>query len=314
MERPTPMRPYLEIIADLKHEYPSIAQALDQAGRARARQLTTQGIDARLRRLESLLQVLTASARIWQLRHAAIGRLILRARNDFTVGLEAAISGQVAVTANAMRDVMELELLLRDFTLDWLKVDEWFLKDDRFRRKTFAPVEVRKRLSAAIGVSPDQLPDKTDYDAHSMLLHVNPVDLDMLEGGFELRVRIAATQLALAEVFQHGARFARAIVGLDKARSYGESITNADDIEHGLLEGFDLCARARTAAEVIEKRIVDETGVDRAFLLEGGMILTVDRSRGTGQLTAIQYQSIDEIIGLIDREGSVHLEILSEGK
>lgn len=94
MQRPTPMRPYLEIIADLEHEYPSIAQALDQAGRARARQLSTQGIDSRLRRLESLLQGLSASARIWQLRHAGIARLILRGRNDFTVGLEAAVSAR----------------------------------------------------------------------------------------------------------------------------------------------------------------------------------------------------------------------------
>ena len=209
---------------------------------------------------------------------------------------------------------MELALLLRDFALDWLKVDQWFLKDDRFRRKMFAPVEVRKRLASAIGVSPDQLPDKADYDAHSMLLHVNPVDLDVLEGGFELRVRIAATQLALAEVFQHGARFVRAIVGLDKAGFYEESITNADDIEHGLLQAFDLCARARTAAEVIEKRILDETGVDRALLLDGGVVFTVDRSRGTGQLTAIQYQSTDEMIELIAREGGVQLEILSESK
>lgn len=68
---------------------------------------------ARFQGLDELLQAFTANPTLHR-----IARLIHRSRADLETATEAILSGYVAVVADAMRDVMEIENLLLDFAVN----------------------------------------------------------------------------------------------------------------------------------------------------------------------------------------------------
>jgi hypothetical protein len=101
--------------------------------------------------------------------------LMNRARSDMESAIDALLTGRRSIVADEMRDVMEIEWLLRDFAARKENLVLWATTDDDIRAKTFWPAEVRRRLSndAWPGKGFD-LPDKREYDVHSQGLHPTP--------------------------------------------------------------------------------------------------------------------------------------------
>ena len=102
---------------------------------------------------------------------AGIAWLLDRTKADFITALDAALAGLNGVAFDAMRDVMEIEYLLRDFRYDPSAIARWL--SDKHRRD-FMPVKLRERHARKLGVAVKDLPDSQDYKIHSEGLHVSP--------------------------------------------------------------------------------------------------------------------------------------------
>jgi hypothetical protein len=160
----------------LQAKYPRLAARLVEAEQQRRSRLVTLLDGARFRGLDELLRHLDGVARAF---HAdtSLGELavlITRACADFETALEATLSGYFSVAADAMRDVMEIEMLLLDFSLAPARISRWLQAPPQERRREFAPGELRSRLRAG-GIEPyaSRTADP-DYRAHSEALHVSP--------------------------------------------------------------------------------------------------------------------------------------------
>jgi hypothetical protein len=108
-------------------------------------------------------------------RLAPVAFLIERAHGDFVTAIEAILSGFHVVVQDAMRDVMEIEFLLRDFAYEPHRMAEWLEGTDQHRWNRFRPAVLRQRYAARIGIKPEDLPEARDYKAHSLFLHVSPL-------------------------------------------------------------------------------------------------------------------------------------------
>jgi hypothetical protein len=104
----------------------------------------------------------------------AVSRLAVRAIHDFIIGVYGALSGQHVVMFESMRDVMEIELLLREFRNQPQRIQEWINSDNPSLKRNFAPDKLRELHAKRIGVRKEDLPESTDYKAHSIGLHVTP--------------------------------------------------------------------------------------------------------------------------------------------
>ena len=76
----------------------------------------------------SLVGELVDRALIADQKVPALSRAWLR---DFYTAVEAVLSGFAAVCTDALRDVMEIENLLRDFSADVAQVEAWLSHDPR---------------------------------------------------------------------------------------------------------------------------------------------------------------------------------------
>ena len=128
----------------------------------------------------------------------------------------------LAVTSHAMRDVMEMADLLRDFAVNPTLVDEWLGADSRTRYQKFKPVKVRQRLHDA-GEHPYVTSySSPDYKAHSAALHISPhVDLAAPPGctdggGWNGNV-------GFAEIFEHARDLLLALRRVAEALSPGST-------------------------------------------------------------------------------------------
>lgn len=131
------------------------------------------GLDQLLRHLDSVADAFVDDDDLSRLRF-----LVVRARHDVETAIEATMAGYLAVTSHAMRDVMEIADLLRDFAVQPALIDEWLGADPRTRRTKFAPVAVRRRLHNASEPPYVASDGSADYKAHSAALHISPhVDL-----------------------------------------------------------------------------------------------------------------------------------------
>lgn len=116
---------------------------------------------------------------------ADLALLVSRVRADFETALEATLSGYQGVAAEAMRDVMEIEGLLLDFSTHPGNAEEWLKADRRMLIGRYGPAAVRDRLKAA-DVAPYSNDgfEPVDYQAHSaailrpklrLVRHVDPL-------------------------------------------------------------------------------------------------------------------------------------------
>jgi hypothetical protein len=177
-----------------------------------------------------------------------ISFLVRRAVADFETALEATLGSLISVAHESMRDVMEIELLLFDFSDDPNRINEWFGLDGRARWARFKPEEIRRRLRKAGIDRYKDLERDPDYSAHSEALLVSPVPSIFGKGvrtedfgGFE-------RDSGFWEIFEHAQRL---LVAIDRLRGRfpdndWSGVADADDL---ILVG-DAWARTRQMQEM----------------------------------------------------------------
>jgi len=140
---------------------------------------------------------------------APIKILMERARADFEVGVETLFSGILSSAIDAMRDVMEIELLLLDFTATPENADRWLHADNTERWNKFRPGAIRKRLTAWGRISANS----ADYEAHSATLHPSPIRGPFMARGLRSDQRETfGVDAGFWELFGHAGALLRALV------------------------------------------------------------------------------------------------------
>jgi Asp-tRNA(Asn)/Glu-tRNA(Gln) amidotransferase C subunit len=144
--------------------------------------------------------------------------LVWRARGDFEVSTEAALSAMPAVVLDFMRDVMEIELLLRDFASEPARIDEWIRADEQTRWEAFRPAVLRKRYADRQGVRLSDLRDSVDYKGHSAALHVSPFVVPFGSRHIRRAERDSmAADSSFWDIIEHGRRLVDALYELKKS-------------------------------------------------------------------------------------------------
>lgn len=206
----------------LAESRPAVAARLMEAERHRTERLRTYLPGKRLAGLEQLynyLRLLTAAYEEHD-ELSSLAFLVQRASRDFETALEATLSAYQGVAADAMRDVMEIEYLLLDFSINAEHASEWLSCDRRFRLRKYSPAKLRERLIAA-GIQPFSSEgwEPIDYRAHSESLHVTPHVPLVGARGIEPRPNSFFADAGFIEMFEHARRFIRAAELLRHQRS-----------------------------------------------------------------------------------------------
>ena len=221
---------------------PRLARLFGYAEETRAAMLDTDRNGALLSGLEELLAHIDRAEEAFreQPTLARVSFLVSRASGDFETAIYGAVAGYMGATADAMRDVIEVELLLLDFATDLARLTQWMEADAELRRKKFSASRIRRRLKAVGRSVPDE-----DYQAHSQILHVNPEPIPVGHKG------IAKDEygmlVGLADMFSHGRRLLLAADALLKTAGSPVDLNPADlsmfsTVEAGL-RGFLLGMR-----------------------------------------------------------------------
>lgn len=108
-------------------------------------------------------------------KHDAISILLLRAIDDFQVAIFCGLCQMQGELIELMRDVLEIELLIREFRHAPQRMEEWLTADPSLRKNDFSANTLRQRHANRVGVKPQDLPDASDYRMHSQALHISPV-------------------------------------------------------------------------------------------------------------------------------------------
>lgn len=214
---------YRALLGNLSMAKPRLAAPLIRAESSRAARVDQLAGGARFAGLEELLATLDSVAERFE-EHAKLSRaahLVRRATADIETAIEASLSGYMGVVNDAMRDVLEIENLLRDFALDLERLDVWFTADDNTRWKRFRPVVVRERLKAA-GLLGDAHTD-LDYAAHSRHVHVTPDAPPIARRGLASSTE-TLFDVGFFEVFYHAGRLWSSLLSL------AESVAGVDQV------------------------------------------------------------------------------------
>lgn len=216
---------YGTTLGELAVVLPSLAAALERAERHRARNTASlvggarfKGIEELLRHLDELHQAFAGDPVLQRLAF-----LIHRSHADLETATEATLSGYVAVAADAMRDVMEIENLLLDFAVNPAHIDEWLTADRRTLVNKFGPAKIRDRLHAAAEGRYAATAESIDYRAHSATLHVGPYRSPVAERGFSTEQGWGG-DAGFWEIFQHMRRLRRAIQRLTGVLAPGSAV------------------------------------------------------------------------------------------
>lgn len=166
---------YEQLLSELRSEMPDITTALERAHASRIKCLSKLSQDNRLTGLQALIHSLhTLHNEIDQLASLKkIAFLVLRVIANYEMAIEAYLSGLNAVVFDAMRDVLEIQYLITDFTHDHSRIDLWLSADQETLRKQFSANTLRTREANRLGIMPSNLATSTDYKGHSQFLHVN---------------------------------------------------------------------------------------------------------------------------------------------
>jgi hypothetical protein len=201
---------YDEVLTLLPEVMPRVGEVLQRAHDHRSERVRTLFIHKRLHGLENLFWYLEAS-RDEMAAHPTMHRvafLIERVRANYEMGIEAALSEMRDLVFNAMRDVMEIEYLLTDFTHNPEHIDEWLGMPFSKPMRKFSAAQLRERQAKRLGIKSDDLPTKRDYDGHSKFLHANPFRNPMGPKGVIKPPRtppeIFLTDSGFWDMYQHG--------------------------------------------------------------------------------------------------------------
>jgi hypothetical protein len=169
---------YHEQLCDIAEQYPNIHAVLSarEYRRGITMRLLSDEFAVILGGIEQLVVYLHNLHAVYQ-EHAAtkkIAFLVMRIIEDYETSLDAALAGVYYISNDRMRDVLEIELLLKEFVADTEAIDAWLSADGETIHRRFSPNSLRQRLANRSGVKPSELPGAGDYKAHSQLLHLAP--------------------------------------------------------------------------------------------------------------------------------------------
>jgi hypothetical protein len=196
---------YATSLKHLAADFRRLGSVLEEAEVRRAAAVLRLTNDVRLKGANDLMvqldRIATAFAAEPQL--CKLTFLIRRVIADFETALEATLSSYTAVAFDAMRDVLEIEYLLRDFALNEELIDEWLNADERTIIKKFGPNRVRQRLKAAGIKGFGQNAQSADYKGHSQMLHPAPSRSPILPEKGRTPPDIFGSDIGFWEIFDH---------------------------------------------------------------------------------------------------------------
>jgi hypothetical protein len=221
---------YSDLLNELTSSNPLTASLLKQAEQRRKSKLHQYLKGVRFSGFEELMQHLDTVYEMYltQDQLSKIAFLLKRSKGAFVIALEAALTGFNTVAHEAMRSVMEIEFLLRDFSLDASRIDEWLTADSDKLYERFRPGVLRQRFASHVGQQPKDLPEATDYKGHSMFLHVGPRANPFGTPGLADGSQPFAADSCFWEIFEHARRLLIA------------AHTLADTIQPGCLDNHNL--------------------------------------------------------------------------
>ncbi len=202
-------RSYSTLIRNLKSSHPTLARHLRMADSNRRQRLARYLSGARLEGIEELLGHLELMQQRFSEHHRLrrIAFLLEKSREAFVTATEAALSGYYGVAFDAMRTVMEIEFILRDFRYNTKHLEEWLTCSRKQRNDRFRPAILRARYAKRRNTTVDRLPESTDYKEHSISLHVGP-EQNPFGGvpGISEPLMPFGDDAAFWEIFEHGRR------------------------------------------------------------------------------------------------------------
>ena len=240
-KRTSQTRRFSTLLRELATAHPKTAVHLSLAQSNREQRLSNLLGGVRLKGYEELIGHLEDLERVFEKsrRLRSISFLVGRARGDFHTALEAALSGFHAVAFDAMRDVMEIEFLFREFYYEPNHIEEWVSCSGKERHDKFQPALPRQRHARRVGKQPQDLAEASDYRGHSMFLHVSP-DLNPFGGpGLGDQTEPFADDSCFWEIFEHGRRVLIAAHRL--RRKVARHIKSPWGPERGLRRVRDAC-------------------------------------------------------------------------
>ena len=192
----------------LSESHPTIAGFLSCAQSNRQKNLSQYLGGARLRGYEELINHLEQLEYVFQRsrRLQGISLLIRRVRGDFQLGLETTLSGFHSAAHDAMRDVMEVQFLLREFYYEPSRIEQWLQATPKELNNKFRPTILRQPHAKRLGSRPEDVAEASDYRGHSMWLHVSPYPHPFGGTGFSGPEGPFDTDLCFWEMFEHGRR------------------------------------------------------------------------------------------------------------
>jgi hypothetical protein len=272
---------YHAILEESATRYPLATEALMRADRDRLRRWK-QFIDPiDLRAIELLLDNLLSTSDLLASSTAShkhrLARLPQRIADDVRMSLEGLLSGYLQVASDAMRDIIETELLIRDLALDPSRIAVWANASDDVLRRNFQPVHMRQRQASALGVAPKDVPGATDYAAHSKILHVGqPLFPRSAESGARAGHRVLDVLNALTDIMWHGTSSLRALRLLSAAVRVA---TPDPELAIAALDSSsDDLHKAHSAIEAIERNTLPSLNVGEngaGLLFESGLMIVI---------------------------------------
>ena len=312
--RADPSSRYHAALKKSAEQFPLVTDALMRADRHRLRRWQ-QFIDpVDLQALELLLDFLMYASRTFEgsSETAEIAFLPARMADDARMSLESLLSGYLQLASDAMRDVLETELLVRDFVLDTAQIRRWCRADEDVLRKKFRPVHSRQRLANALGVDVKDVPGATDYEMHSKLLHVRPPLLPALSpvSGHE------ATHVlnAISDIMFHGASSVRAVTDLLNAT--GHEIHDPEATLAALndaSEDLDAALGATEAMAQLAANAISTTEHLRVWIFESGLVVSVNLDTKEPAFYALSRTDFRHLHREVSPEHPVSFELESLG-
>ena len=201
-------RSFSTLLRVVSNTHPKMAVHLFRAQANRQKSLSQYVGGARLRGYEELIDHLEKLEAVFQRSHRlnGISQLIRRIRGDFQLALEATLSGFHSVAHDSMRNVMEVQFLLREFFYDPARIEEWLHATHKDLNDKFRPAVLRQRHAKRLGMQPDDVAEATDYRGHSRLLHVSPYPRPFGGSGFSGPDGPFDSDVCFWEMFEHGRR------------------------------------------------------------------------------------------------------------
>ena len=189
-------------------------------GRARRWQQFLDSLD--LRAIECLLEFLRTASNVLASVCSSTDLQFLprRITDDVGTALEGILGGRLQIASDAMRDIIEIELLIDDFIFTPSRLAMWRSANKVTLRKEFSAGALRKRKAGRLGVLINEVPGAEDYRAHSQLLHVTPPKLFSRSPEYPTRAAIILD--SISDIMFHG------ISSVGTIGSFVSAITNQE--------------------------------------------------------------------------------------